>query len=114
MQLNSRVLHGDVVADGVPIPQGRVVFSFLGAANRDPARFDDPDRLDLGRAGVRAMSFGGGPHFCLGAALARLETAEALPLLFAAYHVEVLTPQQRRGLGLHGFARLPVRLVARS
>ena len=60
VQLNSRVLHRDVTADGVEIPAGRVVFNFLGAANRDPAQFAEPDRLDLGRLGVRSMSSAAG------------------------------------------------------
>lgn len=114
VQLNSRVLRADVEADGVSIPAGRIVYSLLAAANRDPARFADPDRLDLGRAGTRSMSFGGGPHFCLGAALARAETSLALPMFFTAFDVEVGRPEQRPGLGLHGYARLPVRLTRRN
>ena len=114
VQLNSRVVRGDVEIEGVLVPAGRVVFSLLGAANRDPDRFADPDRLDLGRRDVRPMSFGGGPHFCLGAALARIEAAEALPALFGAFEVTLDgPPEPRPGLGLHGHARLPVRLTER-
>jgi hypothetical protein len=91
------------------------VFAVLGAANRDPDRFPDPDRLDLGRQGIRSMSFGGGPHFCLGAPLARIEVAEALPALYAAFDVELAgDPEPRPGLALRGLARLPVRLAALS
>ena len=115
VQLNSRLLRGPLTADGVEVPGGRIVFCLLGAANRDPARFDDPDRLDLARPGVRPMSFGGGPHFCLGAALARMEAAIALPMLYDVLDVHpVGRPEPRPGLGLHGYARLPVELVPRD
>jgi cytochrome P450 len=58
------------------------------------------------------MSFGGGAHFCLGAALARLEAVEALPMLHEAFDVHpVGTPVPRPGLALHGYARLPVHLT---
>ncbi len=114
VQLNSRVTHADVDIDGQLVPAGRIVFSLLGAANRDPLRFPDPDRLDLDRRDVRAMSFGGGPHFCLGAALARIEAAEALPALFGAFEVSLDgDPQPRQGLALHGHARIGVRMTAR-
>ncbi len=114
VQLNSRVLHDDVTIDGHRVPGGRAVFNLLGAANRDPERFPDPDRLDLGRPDVRSMSFGGGPHFCLGASLARIEVAVALPALFDAFEVELDgDPEPRPGLALHGHARLPVRLSHR-
>ena len=97
------------------MPAGRVVFSLLGAANRDPLRFPDPDRLDLGRRDVRAMSFGGGPHYCLGAALARIEAAEALPALFDAFDVSLDgEPEPRHGFALHGHAQIAVRLAARG
>ena len=56
----------------------------LGAANHDPAAYEgDPDALDVGRAGVRAISFGGGIHFCLGAQLARIEGEVAFAKLIA-------------------------------
>lgn len=77
-QLASRVARADVEINGVHIPKGDSVMALLGAANRDPARFADPDRLDLTRSNVKHLSFGQGIHLCLGAALARLETRIAL------------------------------------
>ena len=69
----------DVELAGVMIPAGTLVIANTGAANRDPAVYDDPDRLDITRDGVPAMlTFGGGMHYCLGANLAKLELAEAL------------------------------------
>lgn len=112
VQLNSRVLHAAVDIEGDRVPAGRVVFSLLGAANRDPARFCDPDRLDLGRHDVRPMSFGGGSHYCLGAALARIEAAEALPALLSAFEVTLDDdPLRRPGLAVHGYSHIPVRLA---
>jgi 6-deoxyerythronolide B hydroxylase len=64
--------------DGHAIQPGVFVVTLLGAANRDPARFPDPDRLDLTRDDGRHVSFGPGAHFCLGAHLARLEAHIAL------------------------------------
>jgi cytochrome P450 len=115
VQLNSRVTHVEVDIDGQQVPAGRVVFNLLGAANRDPSRFPDPDRLDLGRSDARSMSFGAGPHFCLGAALARIEAAEALPALFDTFEVSLDgEPQSRPGLALRGHAHIPVHLAPRG
>lgn len=66
---------------GHRLERGRAVFCAIAAANRDPAVFPDPDRLDLGRRPVGHVAFGHGAHFCVGAALARLEMAVALPRL---------------------------------
>ena len=61
------------------MPAGTLVIVNTAAANRDPAVYDDPDRLDITREGPATMlTFGGGIHYCLGAHLARLELAEAL------------------------------------
>ena len=115
VQLNSRVMLADVEIDEHRVTAGRLVFNLLGAANRDPLQFPDPDRLDLGRGNIRSMSFGGGPHYCLGAALARMEAAEALPALFDAFDVSLDgDPQPRPGLALHGHAQIPVRLTPRA
>ena len=77
-----RVATTDVELDGVLIPAGTYVIANTAAANRDPAVYDDPDRLDITRRGAAPMlTFGGGVHYCLGAHLARLELAEALKVI---------------------------------
>ena len=68
-----RVAKQPVEIDGTTIDEAETVLAVTGAGNRDPARYEDPDRLDIRRQNVDPLSFGGGPHFCLGAALARME-----------------------------------------
>jgi hypothetical protein len=63
----------DVQIGAETVRAGEQAVAILGAANRDPAQFPDPDRLDVTRTPNRHLAFGGGPHFCLGAALARIE-----------------------------------------
>jgi cytochrome P450 len=77
-----RVATTDVELGGVFIPEGAYVLANTAAANRDPAMYDDPDRLDITREGAAPMlTFGGGVHYCLGAHLARVELAEALKVI---------------------------------
>lgn len=85
VQLAMRFLHEDVELRDRTLPKGARVMLLLGAANHDPARFPAPDVLDLRRGDRGHLSFGGGPHFCLGNALARMEGAIALPTLFARF-----------------------------
>ncbi len=66
---------------GIPLAKGQSVICLLGSANRDPAVYADPDRLDIRRADVRPLSFGGGIHYCLGAQLARIEGEIAIATL---------------------------------
>lgn len=73
VQIALRAATEDLTIGGQHIEAGSLVLALLGAANRDPARFSDPERLDVGRDEGPPMSFGAGIHFCLGAALARLE-----------------------------------------
>jgi cytochrome P450 len=74
VQLVGRTTTDDLEVGGHVLPAGTSIMALIGAANRDPARFPDPDRLDVTRDDVRPLTFGGGVHYCLGAALARLET----------------------------------------
>jgi cytochrome P450 len=74
----------NVELGGVVFPAGSFVIANTAAANRDPAVYDDPDRLDITRQRAPAMlTFGGGVHYCLGAHLARIELAEALRVITA-------------------------------
>lgn len=110
VQISGRMALTDADVAGVPVPAGQRVVAYLGAANRDPARFPDPDRLDLHRHGAAPLSFGGGIHYCLGAALARLEAQVALPALFARFPDIAIAGATRRrdGLTLRGYLSLPV------
>jgi cytochrome P450 len=72
----------DVELGGQTIRRGDLVIAILNAADRDPERFPEPDRLDVCRAGAKHLAFGRGSHYCLGAPLARLETEIALETLF--------------------------------
>ena len=78
LQRDLKVAAVDVEISGVEIRSGDLVYAMLGAANRDPAQFDDPDEFQLRRPRNRHLSFGFGAHFCLGAPLARLEAQIAL------------------------------------
>lgn len=97
---------------GVAIPKGKRVFCMLNAANRDPERFADPDRLDITREKNRHLIFGYGIHFCVGAPLARMEGQIAFPaLLRRLRHIEpgAAPPVWRDSLVLRGVDALPVR-----
>jgi cytochrome P450 len=83
VQATVRVPAVDVELAGAHVAAGEMVFVLLGAANRDPARFDQPGRLDVSRAPNPHLGFGHGIHFCLGAALAKLEARLALERLTA-------------------------------
>jgi cytochrome P450 len=76
-----RIATTDVVLDGQRLARGDRVFLMINAANRDPRRFADPDRLDLRRDPNPHITFGHGIHYCVGAPLARLEIAVAMPAL---------------------------------
>jgi cytochrome P450 len=78
-----RVLADDYEVGGVRLPKDAVIWPVVGAANRDPARFPEPDRFDIARADTSHLSFGGGAHFCLGHQLARLEASIAIGTFFA-------------------------------
>ncbi|MER5868022.1 cytochrome P450 [Kitasatospora sp. NPDC002040] len=111
VQLTSRIsLSDELAVGGVPTPYGTGLYLLLGAANRDPARYAEPDRFDPRRTDSQPLSFGGGPHFCLGAQLARQEAAVALPALLARFPrlAPAGPPVRRSRLVLRGYQTLPV------
>jgi cytochrome P450 len=112
VQLTSRIGYDTGVA-GVPVSEGTGVVTLLGAGNRDPRRFTDPARFDPMRPDGGPLSFGGGAHFCIGAALARLEGAVAFPRLLNRFPgiSAAGEPTRRDTLVLHGFDALPVRVA---
>jgi cytochrome P450 len=87
VQFNRRISKQPIVVDDVEIPAGSVVQLCAAAANRDPRKWGaDADRFVLDRKGANEhVSFGGGPHFCIGAALARLEASQAIPRLIRRF-----------------------------
>ena len=80
-QRNRRIATRDVQIGDKTIKEGQLIMQFLGAANRDPTQFADPDALDITRSPNKHLAFGYGPHFCLGAPLARLEAPTAIRAL---------------------------------
>lgn len=108
-----RYAREDVTIAGVTIPRGGIVYAALASANRDERQFPDPDRLDIAREPNRHLSFGLGPHYCLGAPLARLEGQVAIGTLVSRLPnlrlaVERGSLRWRRGLVLRGLETLPV------
>jgi pimeloyl-[acyl-carrier protein] synthase len=100
-----------VVVAGTPIAKGEMVMPFIGAADRDPAQFPDPDRLDITRPDNRHIAFGWGIHFCLGAPLARVEGQIAINTLLRRLPKLALAterPEYRQSLTLRGLKALPV------
>ena len=81
IQITTRVATEDVVLDGVTVRCGEKVLVVLGAANRDPAQFPDPDRFDITRVNNNHLAFADGIHYCLGAALTRIEGEIAINAL---------------------------------
>jgi len=110
VQWTGRVALVKLELGGRRIARHQSVVGILGAANRDPAVFADPDRLDLGRDPNPHLAFGRGIHFCLGAPLARLEARIALPMLLRRFPGLRLAgePEPRPTWNLRGVARLPV------
>lgn len=110
VQTNGRTVLQPTRLAGVDLHPGQVVLILLGAANRDPDRFDDPDSLDITRTGVPPLSFGAGIHFCLGAPLARLEGSILFPLLASRFPDLRLVeqPRWRTGLSFRGLSTLKV------
>jgi cytochrome P450 len=111
VQRTARIPSEDVTIDGRTIGKGEMVMPFLGAADRDPAQFPDPDRLDITRGDNRHIAFGMGIHFCLGAPLARMEGQIAISTLLGRLPKLTLAtdrPRFRQSLTLRGLETLPV------
>jgi cytochrome P450 len=115
VQLIHRQVMEDIDVDGLRLRQGETVLTLLGAANRDPARFPDPDRFDVGRQGKDHLAFAWGLHFCLGARLARMEAQ----LIFAGLRERFSSldlagePPRRPGLAFRSVDALPIRFTPR-
>ncbi|WFE39696.1 cytochrome P450 [Micromonospora sp. WMMD998] len=110
VQLTSRMSTAPSRHGGVDLPTESWIMVLLGAANRDPRRHPEPARFDPWRAQAHPLSFGAGPHYCLGAALARLEAQVAFPLLLRRLPGLAVAgrPERRVRLTLRGYATLPV------
>ena len=115
VQVNGRYALEDTHIGDQPIPAGTSVVTFLGAGNRDPEQFAEPDRFDVGRDHGAPLSFGGGIHYCLGAALARLEAQVVFDRLLDRFdRLELLDePTFRPSVTLRGVEALRVRCTAR-
>lgn len=111
VQLDGREVFEDLEVGGKKIRAGESILTLLGAANRDPAHFADPDRLDVGRDEGPPLSFASGIHYCLGAALARAEGQVVFDRLLAHFpRIELATtePAWRDRITLRGLTTLPV------
>jgi cytochrome P450 len=110
--LYGRTATEDMIVGDLPVRAGQRLINLLGAANRDPRHFSQPDQLRLDRDEGPGLSFGGGIHHCLGAALARLEAQVMLPMLLRRYPRASLAgePVRRDGLMLRGYSSLPIAL----
>jgi len=116
VQATIRVARADGLnAGSLAIPAGSALVLLIGAANRDPARYPDPDRFDPTRTDNAPLSFGAGAHICLGNNLARLEAHIAFPRLLARFpQLSPSGPPTRRDrLILRGHETLPITTTAR-
>jgi cytochrome P450 len=112
VQFLTRLIKKDMTIAGKPFRPGQSIDVVLGAANRDPAQFPDPDRFDVTRSPNKHLAFGGGAHFCLGTFLARLEGAVAFETLLRRFPNMELAPTTvtyRENFNLRGPKVVPVR-----
>jgi cytochrome P450 len=112
-QLGNRMIVEPVELGGTHLPAGTPVTLCIGAANRDPAQFTDPERLDIGRTPNRHLAFGTGAHQCAGMALARLEGAIAISRFLARFPDYALGGEPVRGgrVRFRGFLSVPCRVA---
>ncbi|GER85226.1 cytochrome P450 [Thermogemmatispora aurantia] len=110
-QHTARLAPEDTELGGKKIRKREAVIAVMGAANRDPERFPDPDRLNIRREDNRHVAFAWGSHFCFGAALARIEVQIAIELIvrrLPSLRLEPVPLVWRENLGLRGLKSLPV------
>ncbi|MEX2557518.1 MAG: cytochrome P450, partial [Actinomycetota bacterium] len=115
-QMLARTVTKDVELHGVRIPAGGRALLLIGAANRDPRVFPEPDRYDLGRDTSEMVSFGVARHFCLGAPLARLEARVALGELVRRvgdYDIDAPSAKRVHSVNVRGFESLPTTVTLR-
>ncbi len=110
VQVLARRTLRETTLDGLRLPARASVAVLVGAANRDPARFDQPDTFDPLRTVKQALSFGAGPHYCLGTMLARLEAEIAFKMLLDRFEDITLAGEANRHnlLVLRGYTALPI------
>jgi cytochrome P450 len=109
--VQARYVTTDVEHYGETVPEGSVILLLAGSANRDDRKFPDGDRFDIRRPPGQHLAFGYGVHFCLGAALARLEGRVALDEIlrrFPSWEVDDDNAIQARTSIVRGWERLPV------
>jgi cytochrome P450 len=112
VQWTSRVAGVDIDLRNQHIERGQIVLASVGAANRDPEIFKDPDRFDIRRKDNRHLSFGAGAHFCLGATLARMEAIIAIQTIANRFpHLRLANRKLKwqKGLTFRGLKALPLR-----
>ncbi len=115
VQMNGRIASTEIELGGRTIEAGAAVLTVIGSANRDERRYAEPDRFDLTRNDGASLSFGSGIHYCIGAALARLEGQVVLDRLLDRFdHIDLAVdqPRWRQSLTLRGLAELPIEVTA--
>jgi len=111
VQRTGRTVSADVELGGVTLHRGDRVVGFVAAANRDPAQFPEPDRLDITRSDNQHLAFGAGIHYCVGAALARAEAQIAIDTLlrrFPTLKLQDAAPTWRETAIIRGMTALPL------
>lgn len=113
VQIAPRVALEPIEIEGTQLDREIVIALVLGSANRDPRRYDRPDELDVTRPDPKPLSFGGGAHYCVGAALARLEAKHAFAALLSSTRglsLDIDRVSWKASVGLRGLEALPVTL----
>ncbi|MGW0964704.1 cytochrome P450 [Streptomyces sp. NPDC002516] len=110
IRLITRIARHEVTVGGTRVPAGREVMAWIRDANRDPRHFPDPDTFDPRRPASRTLSFGGGPHYCLGAQLAKLEASLVLPAVLRRFPrmVPLGPPRPNDRVNVRGWTAFPV------